>query len=59
MENVKIIKVVPKLWAAKAIALGGFGYGCYKFGKLCQKLIDRINFEDSHIIDFSKEKETH
>lgn len=58
-SEVKIIKVYPRMWVAKAFAISGIGYLCYKGGKLIQKLIDAYDLRNGTItFDEKKEEES-
>lgn len=58
-NEVKVIKVYPRLWAVKAFAIGGVGYLCYEAGKLVQKLIDAYDIKRGTVtFDETKKEES-
>lgn len=55
MQEVRYVKVYPRLWAAKGLALCGVCYVCVKAGRLIQKLIDGYNYQTT--VSFNKKEQ--
>lgn len=58
MEPTVIVKrVYPKWHVFKGLAIAGFGYLCYKGGKLIQKIVDAYDIQHG-TVSFEKKEET-